>query len=138
MTKETELPAVKVKALEWKGLVPKAETIVGEYSIGRIGGSWNVWLTKHVGSYDTHIASGETVGFEEALTEAKAAAQADYERRIISALALKDDPGNGGDGEAERLTLLTRPIIGIENRTPLEVFDIMADRIRATLRKGDK
>lgn len=25
---------------------------------------------------------------------------------------------------------LTRPIIGIENRTPLEVFDIMADRIR--------
>jgi hypothetical protein len=25
---------------------------------------------------------------------------------------------------------LTRPIIGIENRTPLEVFDIMCDRIR--------
>ena len=24
----------------------------------------------------------------------------------------------------------TRPIIGIENRTPLEVFDIMVDRIR--------
>ncbi len=31
---------------------------------------------------------------------------------------------------AERLT---RPIIGIENRTPLEVFDIMADRIRSAL-----
>jgi indole-3-glycerol phosphate synthase len=42
------------------------------------------------------------------------------------------------EGEAERLTRLTRPIIGIENRAPLEVFDIMADRIRATLRKGDK
>lgn len=53
----------------------------------------------------------------------------------INALTLKDDPGNG---EAERLTRLTRPIIGIENRTPLEVFDIMADRIRAALRKGDK
>ncbi len=26
---------------------------------------------------------------------------------------------------------LTRPIIGIENRTPQEVFDIMADRFRA-------
>lgn len=28
---------------------------------------------------------------------------------------------------------LTRPIIGIENRTADEVFDIMADRIRAAL-----
>jgi hypothetical protein len=29
---------------------------------------------------------------------------------------------------------LTRPIIGIHNRTPLEVFDMMCDRIRAALR----
>lgn len=29
---------------------------------------------------------------------------------------------------------LTRPVIGIENRTPQEVFDIMADRIRYALR----
>lgn len=28
---------------------------------------------------------------------------------------------------------LTRPIIGIENRSPREVFDIMADRIRSAL-----
>jgi hypothetical protein len=28
---------------------------------------------------------------------------------------------------------LTRPIIGIDNRSALEVFDIMADRIRAAL-----
>jgi len=33
-------------------------------------------------------------------------------------------------GEVERLT---RPIIGIENRTPLEVFDIMSDRILSAL-----
>lgn len=26
---------------------------------------------------------------------------------------------------------LTRPIMGIENRTPLEVFDIMCDRIKS-------
>lgn len=30
---------------------------------------------------------------------------------------------------------LTRPIIGIENRTPQEVFDIMSDRIRLALRR---
>ncbi|MGR9413114.1 hypothetical protein [Rhizobium leguminosarum] len=58
-----------------------------------------------------------------------------YVSELGKSLTLKDDPGNG---EAERLTRLARPIIGIENRTPLEVFDIMADRIRATLRKGDK
>lgn len=29
----------------------------------------------------------------------------------------------------ETVSQLTRPIIGIENRTPLEVFDIMCDRI---------
>lgn len=29
------------------------------------------------------------------------------------------------------LEVLTRPIVGIENRTPLEVFDIMCDRIRS-------
>lgn len=29
---------------------------------------------------------------------------------------------------------LTRPIIGIENRTAQEVFDIMADRVRRALR----
>jgi hypothetical protein len=34
------------------------------------------------------------------------------------------------DGLIERLT---RPIIGIENRTAQEAFDIMADRIRGAL-----
>lgn len=33
----------------------------------------------------------------------------------------------------ELVERLTRPIIGIDNRTPLEVFDIMCDRIRAIL-----
>lgn len=28
---------------------------------------------------------------------------------------------------------LTQPIIGIENRTPLEVFDIMCDRIKRSI-----
>ena len=33
----------------------------------------------------------------------------------------------------DRLDRLTRPIIGIENRTPQEAFDIMCDRIRGAL-----
>ncbi len=33
---------------------------------------------------------------------------------------------------------LTRPIIGIENRTAQEAFDIMADRITAALRSTAK
>lgn len=38
------------------------------------------------------------------------------------------------DPERERLVSdLTRPIIGIQNRTAQETFDIMADRIRAAL-----
>lgn len=78
--------AVKVKPLEWKGMVPTAETIVGEYSISRIGGNWSVGLLRHGNSYDVQIASGEAPLFEIALIEAKAAAQADYESRIRSAL----------------------------------------------------
>lgn len=31
---------------------------------------------------------------------------------------------------------LTRPIIGIENRTPQEVFDIMCDRVRRSLARA--
>jgi hypothetical protein len=34
---------------------------------------------------------------------------------------------------AELEPKLTRPIIGLENRSALEVFDIMCDRIRAAL-----
>jgi hypothetical protein len=40
-----------------------------------------------------------------------------------------DEQGDKGV-DVERLT---RPIIGIDNRSALEVFDIMADRIRAAL-----
>ena len=40
------------------------------------------------------------------------------------------EAGEFGDGATIR-TDLTRPIMGIENRTPLEVFDIMVDRIKS-------
>lgn len=39
--------------------------------------------------------------------------------------------------EAVELARLTRPVIGLENRTPLEVFDIMCDRIRLASLTGE-
>lgn len=77
---------VKVKPLEWDGIVPISESIVGTYSIHRIGGEWRVRLSVHPHLHDTQIASGKSPEFETALSEAKAAAQADYEHRIRSAL----------------------------------------------------
>ena len=47
-------------------------------------------------------------------------------RRVNAALAALD-------AETEVKANLTRPIIGIENRTAQEAFDIMCDRIRSAL-----
>lgn len=40
------------------------------------------------------------------------------------------------EGRRELVERLTRPLISLENRTPLEVFDIMSDRIRSALSKA--
>jgi hypothetical protein len=81
MTIETELPAVKVKPLVWElredGATYHAQSIVGR---------WAYW--------EGHYLPPEGHGGIKA-DDPAAAAQADYERRIISALTLKDDPGNG-------------------------------------------
>lgn len=93
MTIETELPAVKVKALTWRGVVPIAESIVGTYSTSRINGKWKVMLSVSAHLHEATIARGEAPDFDMALVEAKAAAQQDYERRIMSALVFggRDD-----------------------------------------------
>lgn len=109
MTKETELPAVK----GWQ-IVPSDPT-------PEMLGAWYRYKNGHHWPDEPTPRDTSDCGA--------------YRAMLAAAPALKDDPGNG-DGEAEWLTRLTRPIIGIENRTPLEVFDIMADRIRAALRKG--
>ncbi|MCF7646865.1 hypothetical protein KQ944_17875 [Bacillus subtilis] len=56
------------------------------------------------------------------LEEAKAAAQADFERRILSCVVTKS---------VDVAANLARPITNIDCRPPQEVFDIMCDRIRA-------
>lgn len=93
MTIETELPAVKVKALEWLdnaigGWI--SESSIGDYELNCWGyGDAEEW--ELVGP--TELICRFAVN---SLDEAKAAAQADYDSRILSALTLKDDPGNGG------------------------------------------
>lgn len=83
---------VGVKALEWNVISNsnhRADTSVGTYSIEDQGAHWShdrFWL------YIPHGVSG---GKFSALEATKAAAQADYERRILSALAPKDAEPTG-------------------------------------------
>ncbi|MDV4166239.1 hypothetical protein R1538_34885 [Rhizobium leguminosarum] len=91
---------MKVKALEWEH---------GQaYPFGLNYGVWFYQdpLKRDMPNYAGEwLARLETAGLGRFDTEeeAKAAAQADYERRILSALTLKDDPGNGEDDEIAAL-----------------------------------
>lgn len=72
---------VKVKALEWDrssvdGLIEYADSLLGEYQVWAIGDTGYF--------YRQSFATGQPAG--ENIEAAKAAAQADYERRILSAL----------------------------------------------------
>lgn len=71
--------SIGIKPLTWE--LSNARSIVGTYNIGRVGGEWWVRLR------DCEIADGHASSFEAAEIAAKAAANADYERRILSALA---------------------------------------------------
>ncbi len=81
-------PAVKVKPLEWvdltgSGYAWNAINIAGIYGI-RTNGPEEIWLT-----FDGNGMGGRFYNLE----DAKAAAQADFERRILSALANAPSPG---------------------------------------------
>ncbi|MGO7089420.1 hypothetical protein AB9E14_23380 [Rhizobium leguminosarum] len=69
---------VEVKPLEWDGI--HAKSIIGEYSIGAIGGEWKALMN------DRQIASGLSLTHDGAKLDAKAAAQAHYDATILSAL----------------------------------------------------
>jgi hypothetical protein len=118
----------KVKALEWGCIVPISESIVGTYSIHRIGGEWRVRLSVHPHIHETQIASGKSPDFETALIDAKAAAQADYERRILSALASRPTDGMNDP-------LFTTPVSADEDgdlpQSPWPASDWAIDRISA-------
>jgi hypothetical protein len=70
--------APKVKPLEWDDV--QADSVFGVYDFGRIGGIWTLRLDGH------DIETGVSTNYRTAAGDAKAAAQADYERRILSAL----------------------------------------------------
>ncbi|WP_028732126.1 hypothetical protein [Rhizobium leguminosarum] len=96
-------PAISAKGLVWvehRDSFPaphwSALTPFGFYDIEEISASDGP-------AYEVRLHAHHLIAITDGLDEAKAAAQSDYERRILSALTLKDDPGNGGDGGAERL-----------------------------------
>jgi len=77
---------VRVRDLVWKDH-NTAACVLGIYYIGRIGGEWELlFRPSPLCAYD-RISSGIEPNFEAALRSAQAAAQADYERRICSAIA---------------------------------------------------
>ena len=81
-------PSVAVKALEWQSRGRKngdtyANSVVGQYSVGDIWGEIKSLLRTIVDGQDDDQVLGVHGSFE----DAKAAAQADYEARIRSALS---------------------------------------------------
>lgn len=80
----------KVKPLEWRrptgcDTLSKVETIVGTYRVHtypEANGVW-FWRLSDESSYSVTVKNGEAPTEE----DAKAAAQADYERRVLSALS---------------------------------------------------
>lgn len=80
---------VRVKPLEWLSHAWGAEADGGRYRIEDNGANWTddrYWLFVNVGLLSNHRSKFAT------LDEAKAAAQADYEARILSALASDATP----------------------------------------------
>ncbi|TCU34031.1 hypothetical protein [Rhizobium azibense] len=77
--------AVKVRELEWNGT--SAECVFGLYHISRVGNNWTVEFGRT--QYDNYNArvTGVSTDFDAALIDGRAVAQADYEQRILSALA---------------------------------------------------
>lgn len=84
MTIETELPAVKVKALEWPSECPRGRRVSGNglvvYCIAHYGGG----IGDPIYRWAAPLSSWSKPFYS--FDEAKAGAQADYERRILSAL----------------------------------------------------
>ncbi|MBY5821434.1 hypothetical protein [Rhizobium leguminosarum] len=103
MTIETELPAVKVKALEWRDgrtdetvfSVVQRATILGAEAL--LGLEYTILGPDRHGLFEV-IFGDKIINYGNSEEQAKVVAQLDYERRIISALTL-----NGADVEAELL-----------------------------------
>lgn len=97
-----EIPeTVKVKPLEWRRHPFysddwRADCVIGRYEAGLVHGKF-VALLRHavgdVGTRDERLTAGSGV------EQAKAAAQADYEQRILSALTISTDADEARERE---------------------------------------
>lgn len=78
-TLPAQAPAVKVKPLEW------VELSDGSFEADSIHGCY-LAVARHIGDFVTDLPKGRGWLVSETMDAAKAAAQADYEARILSAL----------------------------------------------------
>lgn len=81
---EVERLKPRVKPLEWGN--GEGEIVTADYAISAESGTWFVFRR------------GTLVGHGATLEAAKAAAQADYEARILAALQDRPTPTDGGEG----------------------------------------
>ena len=93
MTIETELPAVKIKPLEWSDKSGEDGYEIKWYGTSPAG---MTYVAKAVRHGDMILCNGKYHRF---LEDAKFLAQADYERRILSALV----PSNPAESRCEEL-----------------------------------
>jgi hypothetical protein len=70
--------AIKIKPLEWDANI--ASSPVGSYRYGRVGGEWTLYFNER------RIKADMQPDFQKAGSAARAAAQADFEARILSAI----------------------------------------------------
>lgn len=83
-------PVVRVKELEWVACADGTHHDTGcNYEVEQLGGGWRVIRGVTFGG--SYVCDVDT------LAEAKSAAQADYEQRIMAAIEIQSsDGGNGG------------------------------------------
>lgn len=95
---------VRVKPLEWVGKRGDwhADTVVGQYAVGKVGARYVAMLRFIDGDEDRDM----TLLRDSTLDEAKSAAQADYRQRILSALLPREAEKDAFAHDEGRLVML--------------------------------
>lgn len=120
---------VEVKALEWGETSygsPEAYSVVGVYRLNRAGGGgWSVSIKSEV----LHDSDGRT-NFA-TVEAAKAAAQADYEQRVLSALRSPPEPVRDAPEPVKELVPTQRldQLIGSGDPSSAEIHDMAVELI---------
>lgn len=113
--------AVEVRRLEWEGCNHsiKAKTILGEYNVDKFAEKYRFY---HLG--------GSTYQWHDALDQAKAAAQADFERRILSQIVTKPVDVAAAQGGARTVAInALQWIVDNPKESNAVVWDLATDAL---------